>query len=509
MKKLIAMLLVCSMVLGLVACGGGDSGTSKEGGSGDSQKAGTDTLEDGEMPVLQLVTATWGATPTDTLEVQEEINKITREKIGAEIEMQIIPGSNYMTQVNLMLSGSEQVDMLGTFGWQLMSAYSSEQVRPLQELVDSYGTGIKEAIGEELLNCGQIDGELYTIPIQADYAYGMGGFILRKDICDQYGINVEDIDSYEKLTEAFQLVHEKEPDMTILSTYSTGGSFLSFNETWDGLGDNFGALMNSGQTLEVTNLFESEEYRAYLDVVHDWFQRGFISNDITNATEAGAAMMKGGNLFAYSQCGKPGIEAQEGNSSGYEVAYCQVLPTITRTPTMYGWTIPENSAYPEKAMEFINLMYTDPDLINLLGYGIEGKHYVKQEDGTINYPDGVNASNSGYNMGNMVWTFGNEFNAYVWDGNSLDVWEKTAEWNQSGTKSKAFGFVFNTEEVANEIAACRNAYQEYSVSLECGVADPDETLPKLNEALYAAGLQKIMDAKQEQLNKWAGENGVK
>ena len=30
---------------------------------------------------------------------------------------------------------------------------------------------------------------------------------------------------------------------------------------------------------------------------------------------------------------------------------------------------------------------------------------------------------------------------------------------------------------------------------------------KLNDALYAAGLQTVMDAKQEQLDKWLDENG--
>ena len=62
--------------------------------------------------------------------------------------------------------------------------------------------------------------------------------------------------------------------------------------------------------------------------------------------------------------------------------------------------------------------------------------------------------------------------------------------------------------VSNEIAAVQNVYDQYRMSLECGVSDPNEVLDEMNEKLYAAGLQTIIDEKQKQLDKWASENGV-
>ena len=56
----------------------------------------------------------------------------------------------------------------------------------------------------------------------------------------------------------------------------------------------------------------------------------------------------------------------------------------------------------------------------------------------------------------------------------------------------------------------QNALNTYRPALETGsvgVAGVEETLQKLNDALYAAGLQTVMDAKQEQLDKWLDENG--
>ena len=53
------------------------------------------------------------------------------------------------------------------------------------------------------------------------------------------------------------------------------------------------------------------------------------------------------------------------------------------------------------------------------------------------------------------------------------------------------------------MAAVKNVYDQYRMSLECGLVDIDEALDKMNEELYAAGLQTIIDEKQRQLDEWA------
>lgn len=44
---------------------------------------------------------------------------------------------------------------------------------------------------------------------------------------------------------------------------------------------------------------------------------------------------------------------------------------------MVSWMISSTTDVPEAAMKFLNLTYTDADVINLLIYGIEGRDYVK------------------------------------------------------------------------------------------------------------------------------------
>lgn len=52
-----------------------------------------------------------------------------------------------------------------------------------------------------------------------------------------------------------------------------------------------------------------------------------------------------------------------------------------------------------------------------------------------------------------------------------------------------------------------NLYDQYAVPLMCGSVDIDSTLEAFNQALYDAGLQQVMDAKQEQLDAWLAEQG--
>lgn len=503
-KKILAAILSGAMILGMAGCSGNTSGASGTSGTASAAASASE-------PTAKIVVAfrTFGTVPADITKVQDEINKITKAKINTEVELQIIASGSYKQQMTLMLSGSEQLDVMGANAALMTSIYSAKQVQPLQELLDKYGSGIKEALGDSILSCGKYDNVLYAIPIKADTAAGYGSFMLRKDLCDKYKIDVSSIKTYDDLTKVFETIHQGEPNITVVQHPTVGYSGLQYNVTFDKLGDYFGVLPNEGQTLTVKNLFETDEYKNYLTVVRNWYQKGYFSKDVTTTTETAYAKLKAKTLFAYDTANKAGIVVQEQNSAGCELQICQVLPTLTVTGNVWQWTIPQNSKYPEKAMQFLNLMYTDKDVFNLLAYGIKDVHYAVQSDGTIDYPTGVTSSTSGYNMSTMAWSFGNEFNGYVWHGNDPALWTKLAEWNKTGTVSKAYGFVFNNASVANEIAAVQNVYDQYRMSLECGVVDPTSTLSEMNTKLYAAGLQKIIDEKQKQLNAWAAANNVK
>jgi putative aldouronate transport system substrate-binding protein len=96
----------------------------------------------------------------------------------------------------------------------------------------------------------------------------------------------------------------------------------------------------------------------------------------------------------------------------------------------------------------------------------------------------------------------------VLEGDDPGIYEQMDEFNKSAAKSKALGFSFDSEPVKNEVAACNSVLEQYRRALESGILDVDKTLPEFLNKLENAGIQKIIEEKQKQLDEWASENGV-
>ncbi|MBT2287613.1 ABC transporter substrate-binding protein [Paenibacillus albidus] len=488
---ILLLLLMLSMTSVLTACQSGDDSENK-------------TTASEDKPVsLVLTLPTFSTVPQDVAKVQEAMNEISRKEIGAEVQLQIIDSAAYNQQMILMLASGENLDIMsGLFTYN--SAYQKGQLTELDDLLEQHGKGIIDALGEEYINATRINGVLYGLPNLRDFASGYGSFSMRKDILDKYKIDTATIKTAQDVENVFKVVHENEPELTVVAPSSD--SFLTQYRNFDGLNDDFGVLLNYGEKLEVVNLFKSDDYKNYLQMVRRWYQNGYISKDVTTTSEAVTTRVKAGSLFSYNTTRKPGSEQQESNMTGTPMFLVQTLDSFMPGSSVAAmpWTIPINSKNPEKAMEYLNLLYTNPDMMNLLAYGIEGDHYVGKADGTIGFPEGVDSKNSGYNL-NMTWLLPNEFITKVWEGNELSVWEDTRKFNENAKKSAALGFTFDNAKVATEISAVQNVYDEYRKVLENGVVDPDQYLPEMNAKLDAAGIDVIIKEKQRQLDEWAAK----
>lgn len=89
------------------------------------------------------------------------------------------------------------------------------------------------------------------------------------------------------------------------------------------------------------------------------------------------------------------------------------------------------STEPEAAMKFLNLLYGNEELVNLLAYGIEGEHYVKTEDGKIAYPEGIDPSISKY-RGDQSYMYGNAMLTYFHETHTVQSHEEEIYWAGHG-----------------------------------------------------------------------------
>ena len=460
-----------------------------------------------EDPV-ELVVAYVCSEPADQQLVIDAMNEILLARYNLKIRTIVPNFSNYVQQLTLLLSSNEQLDIFSELGARFSSDVANGSLYDMTDLLAQKGQGIVSAIGEKYLAAGQVAGRQYAVTTFRDLAKGFS-FFMRADLCDKYNIDTTKITTLEQVGDALKIIYENEPEITPLCTTNT--AYPSYRMTdVDQLGDMMGVLLHMGQDLNVVNYYDTDEYEKLIRTFRDWFVKGYINADNVTSNITHQEVMKAGQGFAYFDASKPNVVSEEeAKCGGYKIYECKIIPAFTYTaaPATLQWVITSKCKNPEAAMTFLNSLYTDADVMNLIAWGIEGKHYVKTEDGHITYPEGVNASNSGYNL-MRGWAFGNQAITYIWEGNPLSAWDDLKQFNADAYVSKAFGFTWNATGYETEIAAVTAVFDEYRVALEFGLLDPDTYLPIFRQKLHDAGIDKIVASKQAQLNAWAAANNV-
>lgn len=154
-----------------------------------------------------------------------------------------------------------------------------------------------------------------------------------------------------------------------------------------------------------------------------------------------------------------------------------------------------NSNHPEKEMEFLNLLYTDPYLINLVNFGIKNVHYKKTGDKVKEAIPDSGYSFPAFGIGNLMLT-------YLYPADPSDKWEKFKQFNDSATSAPLLGFHVDTTYIAKEIANLKNTQEAVYKPLFTGTLDPDTNLPRIIQKFKDNGLDKVMAEIQNQIDAW-------
>ncbi|MET3545605.1 putative aldouronate transport system substrate-binding protein [Paenibacillus favisporus] len=503
--KLVSLLLVCMVVLS--ACGGTsdnqDTGSSAGNGGADNNSP---------IQELTVVLPVAGTVSKDMQKVEDAINKIAMEKIQARVKFLHISFGDWEQQTNLMFAGNEKMDLIWISGSNYTNIVTKGQLQELDGLLKDHGQGITAAIDESYLNATKIGGKMYAVPTVRDFASSTG-VNMNKALVDKYHIDVNGIKSLDDLEKVLRTVKDGEGNtMYPLVPGANGRTFLDDLGDFDALSDSIGVLPNYDNGLKVVNYYETPEYANFLSKIRQWYVDGLIPKDVATSQTSRVDLIKSNETFAYSARQNPMSKITETALVGQEIQPAEIYPAVATTSSVTGsmWAIPVNSTVPDKAMDFLNLMYSDKDIVNLYDWGIEGTHYVKSagSDNVIEYPQGADPANLGYSMP-MGWMFGNQFLSYVQKGNDPETWTKMKEFNNGAKRSKALGFLFDASPVKTEYAAVMNVITQYKVPLETGSVDPAKILPEFISKLKSAGVDKIVAEKQKQLDEWANANGVK
>lgn len=516
LKRLVACSLIAVMMLSLVACGGNKGGTLDSSSTESSESTNSVVSNESEKEITKVVYAylSFNTIPEDLSKVEEAINQITRDKIGVEVELMPLAISNYTQQINLAMQGGEQIDVFHTLG-DFPQYLSKNQAYDITDIIDTCASEAKEIVGERFLSTTTKDSKVYGIPANKAIAW-QPQFIYREDIMQEIGVDPTTISSIEDLREVFAKVKEKYPDMTLLASSGTGDVGMGNTmKEMDFLSDDMytpkGVL--EGDNTTVVDYYSTDQFKEKITLMREWYNKGYISKDAATTTSTQTELISSGKAFAYiaSYSYPPedtaiAIEAQMG-TSGYQLGAVNIGDAYLDTSSVNAitWMVASTSKNPEAALKFLNLTYSDEQVLNLIIYGIEGEDYVTVSDNVVKYPDGLDATTVPYTAQLSCGIVGNQFKQFIMEGTNPDSAAKELDMNLNAKSSKAFGFMFDNEKVKNEYTSVINVINQYLPGLRCGSLDPETELPKFIDKLKEAGMDKIIAEKQSQLDAWLVE----
>lgn len=469
---------------------------------GQSGKPETDPSKSESEKAVPLRVWAFLDTTTNTevvRQLSESVTKLTKDSIGVEVE---ITGSGDYEKLNLALTSGETLDLVATHAYSpgLSSMVNIGYAQPIDDLLKEYGKDILDIVPDAYMKAGQVNGVQYATPNMKDTAGG-AGFSMRSEVLNELKIDPESIKTWDDVHDVLVQVKDKYPDLyPLVPTWQNGGMHTVI--PYDSLTPSkLGVLENVFEdSTDVVCLYETDSYREFCERMYQWNQEGLIMPDATTNTEY---TLLGSVGFAEYENTKPGkLEELKKVQGGLECELIPMMDPYTTTGSVSGdmWIIPTSSKNPEKAMQLLNMMYSNADLSTTLINGVEDVHWVwaNEEHTVITYPEGVDAANASYQVSDWAWP--NCRITPVWEGVELDHWDQLQQFCDGARVSPAMGFVFDTTKVMNQITACGNVVSEYDTALRWGELNPDEALPQFIEKLKASGVDDVVQECQRQLD---------
>jgi putative aldouronate transport system substrate-binding protein len=491
------------------------AGCSKKDGSAEAPAA----VKPREITVISI---SMGPIHPGVQEVEDEINKITIPGIDTKVKYQLIEGASYVDQLNLMMSSGEKADVLLTIPVGTASFVSMLSQNQLMDITDLVNTHAKETVGTlDNVIPGMLKGtsrnrKVYGITSLYNKVTSLY-WLFRDDLLQKHNIDVSGVKNLDDIEALLEIMKAAEPLLApIMPGQSDGVIMTGSSVQWDistgkpviydpagesiiRLGVAF--LNNTGQ---IVNAYKSDYYKTFLPRLRSWYQKDYIYKDSAFMTDDALTIVKAGKAFSWMDQSELGLEAVKSAATGYPIKAIKLADKLVSTDDInkFAWVVPVHSTEGEAGVKFINLIYTDARISNLMAWGIEGRDYVAKADGTVGFPEGKDSNSVFHGEDFLV----NQYLCKVWEGNPPDLKIQALALNKAATLSPIMGFSFDFNIVANEFSAITNVINQYRPGLESGSSDIDREYPRYIEALDRAGAEKVITEMQRQLDEWRAQN---
>lgn len=469
--------------------------------------AGT-VMADGEAPTPATLIL-YGEESTRMSDFAEhELHDKVLEAINVDLTVQYLPWSEYAGgKTELMLSTGEH------FVTYTDTAFLSKCVSKgyYADLIDVYEENAQDLLkycgGEEAFDTWKVDGQLYALPFGNKPNAGENYLLMaREDILKDVGMDdLKTIDDVEKF---WQLAHEKYPEMI---GFSRGGmNPMILNGAFDSdrniyrLNGFVATDGNQPDSGEVWSFYESDEYKQAVEIANRWYEMGMIpSYVLSNGSQCDAQFYNGDALFtigaSYRVFEYQDIVMKANPNAVFKNYYLgdkAEKPLMSRGAYSTAFAVSADVEGDELVgyVKLINLLQSSQEWVDFILYGVEGKDYTVNEDGSFNMintdvlvdtwlPDNINFK---------------RYQSWVTDEQK----ETYENWNEGCIDQKDIGFSFDLTPVSTEYAQLQAVEQEYFNPMTAGIVSYEDGYEEAVKKLKEAGIDAFVEEYQRQFQEF-------
>lgn len=486
-NKVLALGMTGAMALSLAACGGSGSSAA----TGDTASADS------------VVTLTWvtvgNGQPTNYDAWLEQINPYLEEKIGVNLDVQVVSWGDWDNRRNVIVNTGGEYDILFTN----MNTYVNDihigAFADITELVKTAAPDLYASIPEDYWEACEVDGKLYGVPTYKDSSISEY-LVFDKELAESTGYTIPEsmaMSDLGSLTDTLAAMTETKGEAAFPMN-KNGATWAAFEYDNMGTGLLPIGVRYDDATATVVSVLEQEDIQATLDTFHEWYQAGIINSDAATKPEENNY-----KPCSVAQGWSGAAETTWGPQMGVEAAATKLGPTIVSNDTVRGSLncISANCAYPEKALELLQLVNTDTYVRDLLYYGVQGDNWDYTDDSKTQ----VHKNNEEWTMAG--YTQGSFFTVTPIDTFDFNQYDEVKELNENAEPSVLLGFTLDTTNFKDDLANCVAIYERYKGELLTGTKATDEIVPQIMSELRAAGFDDVMAQCQAQVDAFMASNG--
>lgn len=469
-KIVMASITGLALVAGLSGCGSGDKEAS----------ASSDKLL-----MYQI-----GQKPKGFDKLLDVANKKIKKEVGMELDIQFIDYGDYKKKMSVIVSSGESYDIAYADNF-LVNAQKGAYA-DLTELMPEYAKESYESMDSAYIDGNKIDDKLYAFPVNGN-VYSQQVVTFDKALLDKYNLSIDNVESYEDLEPLFEVIKKNE---TTLDCLATGPNYKVYENLDDVLETNLPFVVKTdGDTTKIYNKYELPEVQKDLQTMRDFYEKGYVAKDA--ATTTNTYSLGENTWFARVETQGPFDYGDTilTNAAGRILVSKPLTNKVKKVSNvrMANFVVSSTSKYQKEAIKALNIINSDPEVLNTFIYGIEGEGWSKTEDNKVTLLDGYTADNH-----LSAWNVGNNLTVYPTDNVTDEQIEERDQNIAEAEESPIVGCNFITDNVKTELTNISNVVSKYQIGLMTGTLDPTTTIPKMNEELEQAGMDKVMKELQSQ-----------